>query len=186
MATRFLRIIKGNPDTRDVSVVVVKRRYGHRKGREVSSRWVPTIICPSPSIRPSCAPGSRPSCASARCGRWKMNTSRGIEAGEEEFASTAEECSSARDRHPPLRKGETNIADHFEDATIIFADVVGFTKITARMRAFEIVACLNRLFSEFDRLADDIGGEKIKTIGDSYMAAVGLPAPRPNHARIGV
>ena len=52
------------------------------------------------------------------------------------------------------------------------------------MRAFEIVACLNRLFSEFDRLADEVGCEKIKTIGDSYMAAVGLPAPRANHARI--
>jgi adenylate cyclase len=50
-----------------------------------------------------------------------------------------------------LRKGETNIADHFEDATIIFTGVVGFTKIMARMRAFEIVSCLNRLFSEFDR-----------------------------------
>mgnify|MGYP003694784797 CR=1 FL=1 len=83
-----------------------------------------------------------------------------------------------------LRKGETNIADHFEDASIIFTDVVGFTKITARMRAFEIVACLNRLFSDFDRLADDVGAEKIKTIGDSYMAALGLPVPRPNHARI--
>jgi adenylate cyclase len=52
------------------------------------------------------------------------------------------------------------------------------------MRAFEIVACLNRLFSEFDRLVDDVGAEKIKTIGDSYMAAVGLPVVRPNHARI--
>jgi class 3 adenylate cyclase len=83
-----------------------------------------------------------------------------------------------------LRKGETNIADHFEDASIIFTDVVGFTKITARMRAFEIVACLNRLFSDFDRLADDVGAEKIKTIGDSYMAALGIPVPRPNHARI--
>jgi adenylate cyclase len=59
-----------------------------------------------------------------------------------------------------LRKGETNIADHFDDATIIFADVLGFTKITARMRAFEIVSCLNRLFGEFDRLADDVGAEK--------------------------
>ena len=78
-----------------------------------------------------------------------------------------------------LRAGETNISDHVDDATIIFADVVGFSKITARMRAFEVVACLNRLFSEFDRLADDVGCEKIKTIGDSYMAAVGLPAPRP-------
>src|SRR5215468_9018236 len=51
-----------------------------------------------------------------------------------------------------LRNGESNIADHFDDATVIFADVVGFGKITARMKAYEIVACLNQLFSEFDRL----------------------------------
>ena len=62
--------------------------------------------------------------------------------------------------------------------------MVGFTKITAGMRPFEIVSCFNRLFSEFDRLADDVGAEKIKTIGNSYMAAIGLPVPRPNHARI--
>jgi class 3 adenylate cyclase len=83
-----------------------------------------------------------------------------------------------------LRNGETNIADHFEDATVIFADVVGFGKITARMKAFEIVACLNQLFSEFDKLAEDTGIEKIKTIGDNYMAVSGVPTPRPNHARL--
>src|SRR5437899_1152333 len=82
-----------------------------------------------------------------------------------------------------LRNGESNIADHFEDATVIFADVVGFGKITARMKAFEIVACLNQLFSEFDKLAEDAGIEKIKTIGDNYMAVSGLPTPRPNHIR---
>ena len=69
-----------------------------------------------------------------------------------------------------LRNGESNIADHFDDATVIFADVVGFGKITARMKAYEIVACLNQLFSEFDKLAEDAGIEKIKTIGDNYMA----------------
>jgi adenylate cyclase len=69
-----------------------------------------------------------------------------------------------------LRNGESNIADHFDDATVIFADVVGFGKITARMKAYEIVACLNQLFSEFDKLAEEVGIEKIKTIGDSYMA----------------
>ena len=83
-----------------------------------------------------------------------------------------------------LRNGETNIADHFEDASVIFADVVGFGKITARMKAFEIVACLNQLFSEFDKLAENAGIEKIKTIGDNYMAVCGVPTPRPNHARL--
>src|SRR6266699_6703642 len=83
-----------------------------------------------------------------------------------------------------LRNGESNIADHFDDATVIFADVVGFGKITARMKAYEIVACLNQLFSEFDKLAEDVGVEKIKTIGDNYMAVSGVPTPRSNHARM--
>jgi class 3 adenylate cyclase len=83
-----------------------------------------------------------------------------------------------------LRNGESNIADQLDDATIIFADVVGFGKITARMKAFEIVACLNQLFSEFDKLAEDAGIEKIKTIGDNYMAVAGVPTPRSNHARM--
>jgi len=51
------------------------------------------------------------------------------------------------------------------------------------MKAYEIVACLNQLFSEFDRLADDAGIEKIKTIGDNYMAVCGVPTLRSNHAR---
>jgi adenylate cyclase len=83
-----------------------------------------------------------------------------------------------------LRNGESNIADHFDDATVIFADVVGFGKITARMKAYEIVACLNQLFSEFDKLGEDVGIEKIKTIGDNYMAVSGVPTPRSNHARM--
>jgi class 3 adenylate cyclase len=83
-----------------------------------------------------------------------------------------------------LRNGESNIADHFDDATVIFADVVGFGKITARMKAYEIVACLNQLFSEFDKLAEDVGIEKIKTIGDNYMAVAGVPTSRSNHARM--
>src|SRR5262249_17868954 len=66
-----------------------------------------------------------------------------------------------------LRNGESNIADHFEDATILFTDVVGFTKITARMRPYEIVGCMNRLFSEFDMLAENVRVEKIRTFGDS-------------------
>ena len=51
------------------------------------------------------------------------------------------------------------------------------------MRVYEIIGCLNLLFSEFDRLAEDVGVEKIKTIGDNYMAVAGVPTPRANHAR---
>ena len=83
-----------------------------------------------------------------------------------------------------LRNGENNIADHFDDATVIFADIVGFGKITARMKAYEIVACLNQLFSEFDKLAEDVGIEKIKTIGRQLHGggrrADATPQSRPN------
>ena len=82
-----------------------------------------------------------------------------------------------------LRNGESNIADHYEDATVIFTDIVGFGKITARMKAYEIIECLNHLFGEFDRLAEGFGVEKIKTSGDSYMAVAGIPSPRGNHAQ---
>ena len=81
-----------------------------------------------------------------------------------------------------LRHGDTTIADHHEDVTVLFADIVGFGKITARMKPYEIIGCLNYLFSEFDRLAGDVGVEKIKTIGDNYMAVAGLPISRSNHA----
>ena len=77
-----------------------------------------------------------------------------------------------------LRNGESIIADHYEDATVLFADIVGFGKITARMKAYEIIGCLNQLFSEFDRLAEDARVEKIKTIGDNYMAVAGVPTLR--------
>jgi len=81
-----------------------------------------------------------------------------------------------------LRNGESNIADHYDNATVLFADIVGFGKITARMKPYEIIECLNQLFSEFDRLTEEAGVEKIKTSGDSYMAIAGIPSPKANHA----
>ena len=81
-----------------------------------------------------------------------------------------------------LRKETRTIADHFENASILFADVVNFTPMSANMTAKEIVNLLNEVFSEFDNLADKYGLEKIKTIGDCYMAAAGVPRPRPDHA----
>jgi class 3 adenylate cyclase len=83
-----------------------------------------------------------------------------------------------------LLGGESNLADFFEDATVIFADVVGFTRLTAMMRPDEIVTCLNRLFTELDVLAEEVGVEKIKTIGDCYMAVAGVPSPREEHKSI--
>jgi adenylate cyclase len=82
-----------------------------------------------------------------------------------------------------LNGGEAVIADHLRDVTILFADIVGFTRVASNMAAADLVRMLNGLFSEFDRLAIEHGVEKIKTVGDTYMLAGGLPDPRPDHAR---
>jgi adenylate cyclase len=74
------------------------------------------------------------------------------------------------------------IADHFEDASILFADVVDFTPLASRLDAREVVGMLDRLFTTFDELVDRYEVEKIKTIGDCYMVAAGVPRPRPDHA----
>src|ERR671924_2023335 len=74
------------------------------------------------------------------------------------------------------------IADHFDDASILFADVVDFTPLAGRLDAREVVTMLDRLFTKFDELVDRYEVEKIKTIGDCYMAAAGVPRPRPDHA----
>jgi class 3 adenylate cyclase len=83
-----------------------------------------------------------------------------------------------------LKKGESNIAGSYPEVTIIFSDLVGFTNMSAGKTAQELVKLLNNLFSRFDRRAEMLGIEKIKTIGDAYMAVGGLPIPRSDHADI--
>jgi guanylate cyclase len=82
-----------------------------------------------------------------------------------------------------LKNEERTIADHFADATILFADMVGFTPLTAAMAPAEMVDLLNEVFTYFDGLVDKYGLEKIRTIGDSYMVAAGVPRPRADHAQ---
>lgn len=74
------------------------------------------------------------------------------------------------------------IADSFADATVLFADVVEFTKLSANLSPQAAVAMLNEIFTEFDRIADNRGVEKIKTIGETYLAVAGLPVPAADHA----
>jgi adenylate cyclase len=83
-----------------------------------------------------------------------------------------------------LNNGELVIADRVEEATILFADLVGFTAAAARVTPAVLVNNLNRIFSAFDDLCRKLQIEKIKTIGDAYMAAAGLPLPRPDHAEV--
>jgi class 3 adenylate cyclase len=81
-----------------------------------------------------------------------------------------------------MRQGEVAIADRFPETTILFSDLVGFTSLAGRSSPSQIIELLNQLFSAFDALAKDLGLEKIKTIGDSYMVAGGLPEQQANHA----
>ncbi len=81
-----------------------------------------------------------------------------------------------------LREGETVIADSIDCATVIFSDLVGFTPASAEMSAAELVRTLNELYSAFDDAAQHCGVEKIKTIGDAYLAASGLTGDQEDHA----
>jgi class 3 adenylate cyclase len=81
-----------------------------------------------------------------------------------------------------LKRKPDAIAEQFNEATILFADIVGFTPLSSTMSAIELVNFLNQIFSAFDQLADWHGLEKIKTIGDAYMAVGGIPVPRDDHA----
>jgi adenylate cyclase len=82
-----------------------------------------------------------------------------------------------------LKGDSQSIADHFDSASILFADVVDFTPLARRLAPAEVVGVLDELFSHFDTLVERHGLEKIKTIGDCYMAASGVPDPSPDHAR---
>jgi adenylate cyclase len=177
-----LKVIKSDPDKRDIPVVMISADTDAEKVSQCIELGADDYL-PKPF---------NPTILRARIGAALRRHS--LRALENEYVGKVE----SEKRHSEnllrnilpaeivtrLRNGESNIADHFDDATVIFADVVGFGKITARMKAYEIVACLNQLFSEFDRLAEEVGIEKIKTIGDNYMAVCGLPTPRSNHARL--
>ncbi|MBM2815121.1 MAG: hypothetical protein HW421_1883, partial [Ignavibacteria bacterium] len=80
-----------------------------------------------------------------------------------------------------LKEGETTIADHFEEASVVFIDIVDFTKSSARSDPKRVVNVLNVLYSKLDKIAQKHGLEKIKTIGDCYMAAAGIPVADPDN-----
>ncbi|MBP0001821.1 MAG: PAS domain-containing protein [Cyanobacteria bacterium SID2] len=81
-----------------------------------------------------------------------------------------------------LKQSSGTVAEQFENATILFADIVGFTSLASRLTPLELVNLLNQIFSKFDRLAQKYELEKIKTIGDAYMIAGGLPVPNGDRA----
>jgi len=83
-----------------------------------------------------------------------------------------------------LKTSEATIADDYEAASILFADIVDFTPMSADMTPSELVALLDDVFTAFDVLVEERELEKIKTIGDAYMVAAGVPRPREDHAQI--
>ena len=82
-----------------------------------------------------------------------------------------------------LKNESRTIADHYDEASVLFADMVGFTPLSAELPPVEMVELLNEAFSFFDSLLDKYGVEKIRTIGDSYMVASGVPKGRSDHAQ---
>ena len=83
---------------------------------------------------------------------------------------------------PRMLGEEKTIADSFEECSILFGDIVGFTPMSQKMDPKALVTMLNEIFTKFDDFSDELGLEKIKTIGDSYMVACGVPTPDPDHA----
>jgi adenylate cyclase len=82
-----------------------------------------------------------------------------------------------------LKGGETNIADTFPEVTVLFADIVGFTKLSASISPQKLVDILNSIFGRFDDMLSEFSIEKIKTIGDSYMVVGGVPERSPIHCQ---
>jgi class 3 adenylate cyclase len=80
-----------------------------------------------------------------------------------------------------LKRHDAVIADRFSEATVLFADIVGFTPLAGGLPPEDVVKLLDEIFTDFDRLADEHRLEKIKTIGDAYMVAGGVPTPREDH-----
>ncbi len=84
-----------------------------------------------------------------------------------------------------LKSGESIIADRFNEVTIVFGDIVGFTPISEQLTPEQVVVTMNDLYTAFDDMAARLGLEKLRTMGDSYVVAAGLPDPRSDHALAG-
>ena len=104
---------------------------------------------------------------------------RRAEARSDELLTNAIPRSIAR----RLKRGEQRIAEAYPETTVLFADIAGFTPFANRTDPDRVVSLLDGLFSRFDAAASEVGVEKIKTMGDAYMAVAGAPTPAPDHAQ---
>jgi len=121
------------------------------------------------------------SAATAFLNRIRLETNRAALAHEQERSEKLLLSILPTEIAKRIKAGETHIAEHYSDVTVLFADVVGFTKLSACITPQELVLLLDSLFSAFDSLAQQYQLEKIKTIGDAYMVAGGIPVPTSDH-----
>ncbi|MBA3556258.1 MAG: adenylate/guanylate cyclase domain-containing protein [Gemmatimonadales bacterium] len=146
-------------------------------------RWSPISAaapgpCSAPCSIPAGSPGTAGSgaraqtCCSTSCAR-----DRALDESERLLLNVLPAPVASR-----LKQSDQVIADGFPAATVLFADIVGFTGIAERLPPADVVVLLDRVFAGWDRLAVRHGVEKIKTIGDAYMVAGGVPSPRADHA----
>ena len=155
-----LKVIKSDPDKRDISVVMISADTNADKVSQCIELGADDYL-PKP-FNPTILRARIAAALRRHSLRALENEYLGKIENEKRHSENLLRNILPAEVVTRLRNGENNIADHFDDATVIFADVVGFGKITARMKAYEIVACLNELFSEFDKLAEEAGIEKIK------------------------
>jgi class 3 adenylate cyclase/CheY-like chemotaxis protein len=184
-----LRIIKADPELNHVPVIIVS-------GSEQFDRTVECIQIGAEDYLPkpfnSILLRARVFSALAKKRLGDLNRERILELQREKELLNIEQLKTEklmlnilpRPIAERLKRGEQNIASSYPEATILFSDLVGFTKLSTTKTAAELVRLLNDLFSRFDKRAESLGLEKIKTIGDAYMAVGGLPIPRSDHAHI--
>jgi len=184
-----LRVIKADPELNHVPVIIVS-------GSEQFDRTVECIQMGAEDYLPkpfnSILLRARVFSALAKKRLGDMNRERILELQKEKELLNIEQLKTEklmlnilpRPIAERLKRGEQNIASSYPEATILFSDLVGFTKLSTTKTAAELVRLLNDLFSRFDKRAEALGLEKIKTIGDAYMAVGGLPIPRSDHAHI--
>ena len=85
-----------------------------------------------------------------------------------------------------LKNGESPIADRIDNVSVVFADIVDFTQLSDQLEPEQLVDLLNGVYGAFDKMADELGLEKIRTVGDAYIAVAGIPQPRDDHALVAV
>ncbi len=176
-----LGILKSNPNTRDIPVVMISADHDVDKVTKCIELGADDYL-PKP-FNPHLL-RARIAAALRRASLRMMETQYLLQIEKEkQYSETLLKNVLPAEIASRLQSGATRVADQFENATVLFADIVGFGKITAQMRAYEIVGCLNQLFSEFDKLLGP-GVEKIKTIGDNYMVVAGVPRPSADHAKV--